>query len=40
VDDEALGGFLVTAFVPTACVVEETTEATEAALLAAEAGSR
>ena len=40
VDDEAPGGFLVTAFVPTACVVEQTTEAPEAALLAAEAGSR
>ena len=41
VDDEAPGGYLVTAFVPTACVVEKTTEApTEAALVAAEAGSR
>ncbi|TFD07012.1 hypothetical protein E3T29_08350 [Cryobacterium sp. TMT1-66-1] len=41
VDDEAPGGYLVTAFVPTACVVEQETEApAEAALVAAEAGSR
>ena len=41
VDDEAPGGYLVTAFVPTACNSEQKTEApTEATLLAAEAGAR
>ncbi|WP_051973686.1 histidine kinase [Cryobacterium sp. MLB-32] len=41
VDDEAPGGYLVTAFVPTACVVEQVGETpTDASLLAAEAGSR
>ena len=41
VDDETPGGFLVTAFIPTACVVEPANDApSEAAQLANEAGSR
>jgi signal transduction histidine kinase len=41
VDDETPGGYLVTAFVPTAYPVEQTTEVpTESALLEAEVGSR
>jgi signal transduction histidine kinase len=40
-DDETPGGYLVTAFVPTACGVDEVIEApTEGALMAAEADSR